>query len=113
MSDPYRVIIPAANDAAMSAWDIPAEVRQIMESRLREQLAVDPIRHLIRAISPWGEPLNLFAFTVPDADNPDRTHMFQFHVLYGNDEESLIVADVGYQRRDRNLPGSGPGLPTS
>src|ERR1051326_8337947 len=77
VSDPYQIRIPNDNWERMSAWPLPPEIRQATEQQLREQLAIDPVRHLVRAIAPWGEPLNLFAFSLPDTVRPTLSHLFQ------------------------------------
>jgi hypothetical protein len=111
VTDSYQLRIPDDNWERMSAWPLPAEVRRAVERRLRDQLAADPVAHLIRSIAPWGEPLNLFAFNVPDPVRPTLLHLFQFHVVYAEDEKSLIVVDVGHQTRDSAPPDAGPNLP--
>jgi hypothetical protein len=108
--DKYRIRIPDAIDAKMSAWGLPTVILHLMEDKLRDDLAIDPINKSHRVIAPWEEVLNLFTFTIPDASEPNVVHQFMFHFFYGQDEQSLVVADCGYSRIEK-LPPSFPSLP--
>jgi hypothetical protein len=73
-----------------------------------------PKTALVRCTTPWDELLNLFAFTLPGSD-PHIKHMFMFHFVYGEDEQSLDMVECGYSlvnyRPDN--PGLFPNLPIS
>lgn len=64
--------------------------------RLREQLADDPQRHLQRIREPFDGMA--YGFNMIDPGNRFCEHHFIFHVLYGADEESLIVVRLMYLR---------------
>jgi len=82
----------------MAGWDIPPAVRSMMESRLRDDLASEPAKHIKRALAPWGERLNIFSPIVVSLHPPQDTYIFTFHLVYGEDEESLIVMQSGYAK---------------
>ena len=100
----YRVRIPDVIDTKMSAWTLPVEIWHLMEDKLRDELAADPVNMSQRVIAPWEEVLNLFTFSINDRSNPNVTHQFMFHFFYGYDEESLIIADCGYSRIEKLPP---------
>ena len=61
MEDRYEIRIPDDVGDRMSAWDIPADIRLLMDERLRVELASEPAKHLTPCFAPWGERLNLYA----------------------------------------------------
>lgn len=112
MADPYQIRIPEHLYAEISRWGLAADVRRAMERRLREQMARDPVHYLQRVRNPWGEPLNVFDFTLPDPVDPSAAYLFQISVVYGEDEKTIDVLDVGFQRVE-NGTGDGPDRLTS
>ncbi len=64
--------------------------------RLNDQLASDPARHLRRIREPFDGME--FAFSMVDPENRFCEHYFVFHILFGADEETLVVARVAYLR---------------
>ena len=80
----------------MSEWEIPADVRQQMESKLANELPADPSQHLVACNAPWGERLNLYTFSILDAGPPNRKYTFMFHVVYSEDEKYLDIVECGF-----------------
>lgn len=97
MGDPYQISIPEPIAARMSAWGLPADIVHLVEEKLRNDLAADPAAHLRPCIAPWEERLNLFSFSLPDPADANRKYLFMFHVVYGDDEKTLIVVECGFQ----------------
>jgi hypothetical protein len=112
VSDRYQIYIPESLHSAMSAWDIPTDVRRLMEDRLRSTLASDPTACLKRCFAPWNERLNLYAFNLPDTVSEHIQHIFMFDFVYGEDEKSLHMVHCGYQKKndrpDQNASQTGP-----
>jgi hypothetical protein len=114
VGDRYQIRIPDSIDSKMSAWDLPADIRRLMEERLRDDLATDPLNKLVRCTAPWDERLNLFAFTLPGSE-PHIKHMFMFHFVYGEAEQSLDMVECGYIFLNQRPEGPGlfPNLPVT
>ena len=66
--------------------------------QLLEVLPSNPGRLMRRARYPFDGMV--FDFRLIDPENRLREHLFAFQVLYSQDEESLIIAKAGYERRD-------------
>ncbi len=96
----YHVRIPEVIEKKMAAWDIPADIRSSMENCLRDSFAAHPSPTLRKCYAPWGDLLNLFTFILPDPNNSNQSHQFVFHLIYGQDEQSLVVVECGYQFAD-------------
>lgn len=107
--DRYAIRISESVDRKMAGWNLPESVQQSVLSRLRDELATNPVQHLVSCIAPWGEWLNLYSFSVPDGG---VLHSFQFYIRYADDdsENVLLVHDCGYTLPSRDV--SGPPLPS-
>jgi hypothetical protein len=68
-------------------------MNEILE-RLYEDLAEHPNKVLRRLPGP-RVPM-LYSFVVQAEGSPPRDYLFEFHVRYGADEETLVVTDCEY-----------------
>lgn len=105
MAERCRIIIPADMDQRMTGWPIPADVRAHMEHQLANVLGHDPVQQLGRA-KLFGRALNIFAFATTSPTTPGVRYDFVFHVVWGEDEASLIVVDCGYSAFEKLMGDS-------
>ena len=97
-SPSYRVRYTPTARRQIASWPLPDNgVLVDVYLRIEQLLTESPTRHLRRGRRPF-EGMQL-RFTVPDPDNRLLVHGFVFHVLYGQDEETLWVARGGYLPR--------------
>lgn len=95
---PFRLLIFPSAAKTIASWGLSDSVLVDVYLYLREILPLDPAKFLRRAKQPFDGML--FEFNVIDPDNRLRQHFFVFQILYSQDEENLIVAKAGYERRD-------------
>jgi hypothetical protein len=103
---PYQIHIPEPLDAKISSWNLPPDIRQEMEWRLRDDLGSDPVQKLVRVIDLNGEPLNVFSFTIPEPPEPNSTYISAFQILYADDERRLNLVDADYQPPESDIDDS-------
>jgi hypothetical protein len=95
---PYRVVIWPPVRQKIAGWGLSDFVLVDVYLYLQDILPTDPKGFLRRAREPFDGLL--FEFSLIDPENRLREHAFTFLVVYGQDEETLIIAKGGYQRRD-------------
>ena len=95
---PYRLVLHPTVAKTIASWGLSDPVLVDVYLYLREVLPLDPPRFLRRARQPFDGML--FEFELIDSENRLRQHYFVFQVLYSQDEQSLIIAKGGYERRD-------------
>jgi hypothetical protein len=85
----YSLRVEPSVRRAIASWLLPDGV--LVEVYLRLQRLQDrPAELLARAEAPF-DGMN-YAFDFRDPENVARHYFFAFHVVYGQDEERLIVA---------------------
>jgi hypothetical protein len=94
----FKVRIRPEVARKIAGWGLSDPVLVEVYLRLREVLPLDPLACLRRVVKPFDGMVYEFSFV--DPENRFREHFFVFLVVYGQDEESLIVASGGYFRRD-------------
>jgi hypothetical protein len=93
----YRVEVRRYVSKKIISWNLPDPVLVEVYLRLRENLSSNPAEHLRRTRRPFEGMVCEFAFI--DPENRICEHVFCFLVLYSQDEESVIIANGGYERR--------------
>jgi hypothetical protein len=91
---PYRVRVLPGLARRLAQWALPDAVLVEVYIRLREVLPAAPALHLLRSRRP-GEGM-VYRFSLIDPGNRLREHFFSFHVFYGQDEETLLIARGAY-----------------
>ena len=94
----YRSVIQPSVAKKIAGWGLSDAVLVDVYLALKELLPSSPTAFLRRAETPFDGML--FEFSSIDPANRLRQHLFVFLVVYSQDEETLIVANGGYQRRD-------------
>ena len=94
----YRVQLSTLVNRQIASWHLSDTMLVEVQLRLRQDLREDPARSLIRLREPFDGMCYLFSMI--DPENRLREHLFAFQVLYHSDEERIVVARGGYQRRD-------------
>jgi hypothetical protein len=95
---PYRVQIRPSVRSKIAGWGLSDFVLVDGYLYLNEVLPTDPKAFLRRARQPFDGLLYEFSFI--DPENRLRQHLFVFLIVYSQDEETLIVANGAYLRRD-------------
>ncbi|MBI3407874.1 MAG: hypothetical protein HY040_05900 [Planctomycetes bacterium] len=95
---PYRVVLRPSVAKAISQWGLSDFMLVEVYIRLREQLAADPTRLLMRLTEPFDGMV--YGFHMIDPENRLCEHFFVFQVVFSQDEQTLIVAKAGYERRE-------------
>lgn len=106
MPDRYTIRIPPSIDAQMAGWGLPDGHAELIEARLRDELAVDPVNKLIRVVGMDAERLNVFSFTIPSPPVPGETWIFAFHFLYSHDEKHLLMVSAECEPPDPDVDDS-------
>ena len=96
MSEPFRIHVPETIDRKVAGWGLSAAFLRRVWRKLNRDLAKDPAEKLRAVTAPWGERLNMYAFTMPDPRKRAVTHTFMFHFKYTPDETALIVVECGH-----------------
>ena len=78
----------------IAAWLLPPTVQDEILERLYEELAPQPSKHL-RLLPPPADHLE-YVFTMTGVGEPPRDYLFAFNVLYGADEQTIIIRDCLY-----------------
>jgi hypothetical protein len=94
----YRVIIPPAIASRIAGWGLSDAVFVDVYLFLREVLPTAPTEYLQRRRQPFDGMV--YEFSLIDPGNRLREHLFAFHVLYGQDEQTLVIVKGGYRRHD-------------
>ena len=94
----YRVQLSNLVNRQIASWQLSDTMLVEVQLRLRRDLRDDPAHSLIRLQEPFDGMCYLFSMI--DPENRMREHLFAFQVLYHADEDRIIVARGGYQRRD-------------
>lgn len=95
---PYRVVIHTGVVKKIASWGLPDDVLVDVYLCLKETLPASPGLLLRRAKRPFdGMQLE---FSLIDPQNRLREHSFVFLAVYSQDEETLIIAQAGYERRE-------------
>lgn len=87
----YEIRFVEAADAKLAALSLSAEVLYYLDQRLRDELAVSPTSHLTRV---RGEA-DCLQYSFCESDRAGD-HLLVFTVVYGQDEETLIIVDCEY-----------------
>lgn len=85
----YKINLPQRVRREIGSWNLPDYMMVEVYLRLRERLGESPSSLLVRISEPWDGMA--FAFEIIDPLNRLRSFQFLFHVLYGQDEETLYV----------------------
>ena len=94
----FKVLVWPSVDKRISAWKLSDFVFVEVYLRLREDLPSNPPRLMRRATSPFDGMV--YEFELIDPENRLCQHLFTFQVVYSQDEETLIIAKAGHERRD-------------
>lgn len=85
----FKVLLTDRLRREIASWGLPDHILVEVYSRLRDGLAERPGASLARIDRPWdGMALPV---EIIDPTNRLRVYRFLFHVLLGQDEESVIV----------------------
>src|SRR5216683_520916 len=93
----YRVQIHPSVARKLITWQLPDFALVEVYLRLRDRLRENPASQLRRARRPFEGMVYEFSFV--DVENRLCEHHFVFHVVYGQDEETLLIANGGYKRQ--------------
>ena len=96
MSYRVKVLPPVARKIAR--WGLSDAVLVDVYLYLHEVLPTDPAAFLRRGRRPFDGML--YEFSLIDPDNRLCEHVFAFLVVYAQDEQTLLVANGGYWRRE-------------
>ena len=91
---PYRSNLLTVLSRQIVSWQLPDEVLVEVYLRLREALPQSPLQFLQREEQPFDGMV--YRFSLVDPHNRIVVHYFAFHVLYGQDEETLYIVRGGY-----------------
>ncbi len=92
----YRIVWNNSVGRAVRTWALPDAV--FVEMRLRVNLlGENPATRLVRVEQPVSGML--YPFRIFDPSNRLCEHLFAFHVLYSQDEETLFIARGTHVRR--------------
>jgi hypothetical protein len=94
----YKVVLHPRVQRALASWGLSNFVLVDVYLILHEVLSSQPAAVLRRAEVPFDGML--FEFNLIDPENRLRQHQFVFLVVYGQDEQTLQIANAGYVRRD-------------
>src|ERR1700724_2671156 len=94
----YRVKIEPYVPKRIRSWGLSDSILVDVYLWLNDRLPLDPLHSLRRVENPFEGMV--FEFSLIDPDNRWREHFFTFHVLYGQDEQTLLIDQCGYVRRD-------------
>jgi len=94
----FRVQFSSLVGRQIASWQLSDSMLVEVNLRLRESLKVNPAQVLIRTQRPFDGMC--YYFRMIDPENRLREHRFFFHVVYSQDEEQIIIARGGYDRRD-------------
>lgn len=86
---PYKVVILPQAKRQIRSWQLPDSVLVEVYIRLGERLSVEPHRTLARTQRPFDGMVYYFRMMEPE--NRLCEHFFAFHVIYGQDEETLFI----------------------
>jgi hypothetical protein len=95
---PYRVQIRQNVVRKIAGWNLSDSVLVDVYLYLNEVLPADPPTFLRRTRQPFDGMVYEFNFI--DSDNRLCEHFFVFQVVYAQDEQTLIIANGAYIRRD-------------
>jgi hypothetical protein len=85
----YKVQLTDRVRRQIASWNLPDAVLVEVYLRLRERLAENPTDQLIRTPDPFDGLV--YAFEMVDPQNRLSVYRLFFHVIYGQDEETLYV----------------------
>jgi hypothetical protein len=94
----YRVKISSQVAKKIRSWGLSDYLLVEIYLQLNERLPLNPQLSLRRTETPFEGMV--FDFSLIDPENRLREHYCIFHILYGQDEQTLLVAQAGYFRRD-------------
>lgn len=95
----YRVVIPTTVSRRMVAW-LPDFLLVEAHMRLREELAREPRNLLRRTTQRVGSPFDglIYSFSLVDPQDRLVEHFLTFQVVYGQDEQTLVVTNFAYAK---------------
>ena len=85
----YKVVLTDPVRRDLAAWKLPDVVLVEVYLRLREGLAQAPAEQLVRASDPFDGMV--FPFSMIDPTNRMSVFYLFFHVVYGQDEQTIYV----------------------
>jgi hypothetical protein len=88
---PYLVRILPRAERHIASWKLPDEVLVEIYLRLQGKLPMSPSKLLRRK-----DDGMIYKFSMVDPTNRFCEHFFEFPVLYGQDEETLLVNRGAY-----------------
>lgn len=90
----YKVRIRSSMQKRIVAWNLPDPVFVEIFLRLEQGLKDKPAEKLVRMQQPFDGMT--YDFTLVDPTNRFREFSFVFHLVYGQDEETLQVLNGGF-----------------
>ncbi len=93
----YKVRIARHVERRINTWGLPDELLVEVHLRLRDRLPQDPTGLLHRTRKPFDGME--YRFALMDLTNRFCEHLCFFHVVYGQNEETLEIVNCGYLRR--------------
>jgi hypothetical protein len=94
----YKVRIARPVAATIASWDLPDHLLVEVYLRLRDDLSRHPADSLIR-LHDLVDRL-MYSFSIRDLSNRTFDYIFVFQVVYGQDEESIVILDAHYERTE-------------
>lgn len=92
----YRTELSPRAARQIRSFELPDHMLVEIYLRLRYELAEEPARYLQRSHFPIDGMV--YQFSMVDPANRLCKHFFKFLVVFSQDEERLIVQNVGYER---------------
>ena len=90
----YRVKIRSSLRRRITSWALPDVVLVDVYLHLQDDLSRDPWSTMARVADPFDGMV--YGFSLVDPTNRFREHHFLFHIIIGQDEESLEVVNAGH-----------------
>jgi hypothetical protein len=93
----YRVIILDSVREAIASWQLSDFLLIEVYVRLRDDLGKNPLQHVRRITIPFEGMA--YAIFLMDPANRFCEHVFIFHLVFGQDEETVLVTGARYLRQ--------------
>lgn len=92
----YRVKVRSSVHRRILKWGLSDIMLVEVLLRLREDLPANRPELLTRTLKPFDGMT--YHFSVVDPENRLCRHTFWFHLVFGQDEETLLVVNAAYRR---------------
>jgi hypothetical protein len=93
----WKVTIRPLAMEQIARWRLSDFLLVEINLRLREQLPENPSSLLVRSHVPFDGMV--YPFDIVDPENRFCMHKFYFHIIYGQDEQTLLVVKAGHTSR--------------